>query len=323
MFQNKKKVDSKIRFQNSRFKHRLEQARGYKRQIRNKPLGKSEIFLSKIGLGSWLSRFITLLVFFILIYLTFIPNFFFVKHITINGLQAGDKFAAETLINSYLSKELPWPQKNLILLSKNGLKNFLVKNDQKILDVTAVNKKFPSTLIVNLVPRVDQFLIQTASSTNFSVADDGVATAEIFSDASDTLPTGLTLVKLDDSEGLIINKKALSQNQLTFLNQSQSQLPSIVKSPIGYYELASLQAPDFTVYLKSGFKLLFSFGSDGGQALNRLKLLFSQFADSDLKNLYYVDMRFGDNGYVCYKGAPCVQNISLPEASTTTTNLSN
>lgn len=319
MFDTQKKVDSKIRFQNSRFKHRLSEARGYKRQIRNKPSAKGELFLSKIGLGSWLSRFSTLLVFFVLIYLTFIPNFFFVKNITINGEQSGDKSTTETLINSYLSKELPWPQKNLVLLSKNGLKNFLLKNDQKILDVTAVNKKLPSTLIVNLVPRVDQFLIQTASSTNFSVADDGVATAEIFPDASDTLPTGLTEVKLDDSEGLIIGNKAFNQNQLNFLNQTQSQLSTIVKSPIDSYELASLQAPDFTVYLKSGFKLLFSFNSDSGQVLNRLKLLFPQFADSDVKKLYYVDMRFGNNGYVCFKATACVQNIILPNAPASTT----
>ena len=37
----------------------------------------------------------------------------------------------------------------------------------------------------------------------------------------------------------------------------QTQLPAIVKSPIDYYELASFQdCLDFTVYLKSGFKLL-------------------------------------------------------------------
>ena len=120
--------DSRIRFQNSWFRHKLEQARGYKRAKRITPMGSGGILLSKIGLGSWFSRFATLLVFLILIYLVFIPNVFFVKNISVNGSQDDENAVIKNLANSYLSKTLPWPQKNLILLSKNGLKNFLIKN---------------------------------------------------------------------------------------------------------------------------------------------------------------------------------------------------
>jgi hypothetical protein len=312
MFGNKKKIDSKIRFQNSRFKNRLSRARGYKRQIRTRPAGRGGIFLSKIGLDSWFSRFATLLVFLFLIWLVFIPNIFFVKQIIINTSQSGDRPVIQALTDAYLSKKLPWPQKNLILLSKSGLSNFLQKNDEKILKVSGINKKFPSTLIVSITPRIDQFLIQTASSTYFSVANDGLDTAEVFPDASGTLPSNLTLVKLDNSDGLIIGRQAFSQSQVDFLNQLQQQLPGIVKSPINYYELDSLNTPDLTVYFKGGFKIMVSLNADTAATLNHLSLLFSQFAAADIQKLDYIDMRFGDNGYVCDKGLPCVQNLNLP-----------
>jgi len=315
--------DSRIRFQNTRFKHRLSEARGYKRPVRSKPTGAGEIFLSKIGLGSWLSRLLTLLVFLLLIYLVFIPNIFFIKHIAVNGAQTTDKPAIEALVNSYLSKKLPWPQKNLVLLSKTGLKNFLLRNDQKILSVDSVDKKFPSTLVLGVTPTVDQFIIQTASSTYFSVSSDGLVTSEVSLNASGTLPGALAFIKLDNKDGLVIGNKAFSQTGIDFLKQAQNQLPGIAKSAIDYYELSGLRTPDLTVYFKGGFKIMLGLNSDAAQILNRLKLLFSQFADSDIKKLYYVDMRFGNNGYVCYKGTACVQDTNLPAASTTPTNLSN
>jgi len=312
MFGKKKKINSKIRFQNSRFKNRLSRARTYKRQIHVRPSGRGEIFLSKIGLSSWFSRFATLLVFIFLIYLVFIPNIFFVKQVIINTTQTADKPAIQALTNSYLSKRLPWPQKNLILLSKKGLSDFLLKNDQKILKVSGINKKFPSTLVIAITPRVDQFLIQTASSTNFSVANDGLVTGEVFADASGALPGNLTLVKLDNSDGLIIGHKVFSQSQTDFLNQLQQQLPGIVKLPINYYGLDSLNTPDLTVYFKGGFKIMISLNADTAATLNHLSLLFSQFSAADAQKLYYVDMRFGDNGYVCDKGTACVQSVILP-----------
>jgi hypothetical protein len=319
MFGNKRKIDSKIRFQNSRFKHRLSEARGYKRPLRNRPVSKGEFFLSKIGLGSWFSRFATLLVFLLLIYLVFVPNVFFVKQTMVNISQGDDKSTVENLVNSYLSKKLPWPQKNLILLSKAGLKEFLLKNDQKILAVNSISKKFPSTLILNISPRLDEFAVETASGTDFSIANDGLTTGEIYPDASGTLPSALTSVKLDNSDGLIIGHQAFSQNQINFLNLVQNQLPEIAKSSVDYFELAGLQIPDLTVYFKSGFKIILGLNSDSTQTLSRLKLLFSQLASTDIGKLYYIDMRFGDSGYVCYKGTPCVQNINLPSSIASTT----
>lgn len=319
MFKRNKKTDSRIRFQNSRFRHKLQRARGYKRITRTLPAGKGEIFLSKIGLGSWLSRFGTLAVFLFLIYLVFIPNIFFIKHINIIPAQTDDKQSIQTLANSYLDKRLPWPQKNLILLSTNGLKDFLLKNDQKILTVNKIDKTFPSTLNIDVTPRVDQFAILTGTSTAFSISIDGLVTSQIFLSASGTLPSGLILIKLDNTDGLQIGHNAFSGAQTDYLNGIFNQIPGIIKSPVANFGISSLAAPDITAYAQNGFKLLLPFNSGAEQVLSHLKLLFSQFPAADIPKLFYVDMRFGDKGYVCYKGTPCVNQIILPNNAASST----
>jgi hypothetical protein len=123
---------------------------------------------------------------------------------------------------------------------------------------------------------------------------------------------------------LIIGNRAFSQSQIDFLNQIMSQLPQIIKSPVNYFELESLQTPDMAVYSKAGPKIFLLLNSDTNQILSRLEVLLSQFPNGT-KNLYYIDMRFGANGYVCYAGTACAQKTVIPNtySSTTPTNLSN
>ena len=310
---NKKKIDSRIRFQNSRFRSKLRTARGYKRTNRILPETDWEILLSKIGLGSWLSRIITILVFFSLIYIVFIPNFLFIKQITVNGASATINSDVKNLTESYLSKNLPWPQKNLALISKSALKNYLLKKDQEILSVDGINKHFfPAVLTLSITPRVDRFLIETASSTTYTVSGDGIVTNEIIQGASSTLPSLPILIKLNSGSYFAIGQSVLSQSQIGFINQLQSQIAGIVGSSIDYYKLDDLKNPDLTVYTKSGLKLIFDLSSDFNKALSQLRLLFSQFAPGDAKRLYYIDMRFRDKSYVCYKNTPCVAALNLP-----------
>ena len=285
------------------------------------------VFLSKIGLGSWLSRIATILAFFVLIYIVFIPNFLFIKQITVNGAAAATNTDVKNLTASYLNKNLPWPQKNLMLLSKSKLKDYLLKNDQKILSVDAINKHFfPSALALSVTPRVDKFLIHAASSTSYTISGDGIVTNEIIEGTSSTLPSLPILIKLNSGSDFTIGQAALSQNQIDFINKLQSQLAGIVGAATDYYQLDNLKSLDLSVYTKNGLKVIFDMNSDLNKTLSQLRLLFSQFAPGDIKRLYYVDMRFADKSYVCYKNTACVAALNLPtdqSATTTPDNLSN
>jgi len=313
---NKKKLDSKIRWQNPRFKQRLQTARAYKRTGNRRPKSDWEKFFSRIGLGSWVSKILTLAVLFLFTYLVYIPNLFFVKQINILG--AANQASVQTTINSFLDKKIPWPQKNLVLMSESALQSFLLEHNQNVLKVNKITKKFPSTLIVEISPRVDSFVVQTPK-TAYSISNDGLATNILVPNASGTLPSGLILIKLEANPDLTLGQSALSQSQINFINGLQSQLENIVKSPVSYYEMPNLQTPDLTAHLKAGFTIMFDLSSDLNKTLAGLKLLFSQYSDADIQNLSYVDMRFEGTGYVCKKGAPCVQDTTVPNNNATTT----
>jgi hypothetical protein len=320
MFKNKRKTDYQVRFQDPKFRQKLQQARTYKRFKKTLPLTETGIILSKIGLGSWLSRIGTLLGFFVLIYLVYIPNIFFIKHLTINGANPGSISAVEQITNSYLGKKTPWPQKNLILLSKSKLADYLLKNDQKILGIDSISKSFPNSLTINITPRIDKFAITASGSPEiYSVSNDGIITGILTPTASGTIPSGLIPIRLTANGDLYSGKSLFNKNQISFFVLLQNKLPGIVKSPVDYYELGDSQNQNLTVYTKNGFKLLFDLSSDLNKTLNRLGLLFSQFSDADIKKLYYVDMRFEDRGYVCDLGTPCSITKTIPSIEATST----
>ena len=72
----------------------------------------------------------------------------------------------------------------------------------------SISKKLPSTLIVNITPRIDEFEVLTASSTAYSVSNDGLVTGELLPNASGTLPTLSFLIKLTEVGNLNVGQNA-------------------------------------------------------------------------------------------------------------------
>ena len=322
MFFDRKKTDSKIRWQKPQFRSRLQAARSYKRPTIAKPSTKGAVFLSKVGLGSWPARLACGAILILLVYLVYIPNVFFIKKISFQG--APDKLI-EKVTNEYLSKKTPWPQKNLLLMSKNGLNNFIISHDQQILRVDKINKKLPGGLEIFYIQRVDEYLLQTASSSYFSLSSDGLITGEIFKSASGTLPSNLVTILLGQTPNISLGQQLLTANQASFLNALQKRLAQIAKNPVDRYEIADLQGDALQAYIKQGFLVKFDMSTNAEEILNRLNLLVTQLAPGEFKNLLYVDMRFKDRAYVCYKNTACANNAVVPTsaATGTITNLIN
>ncbi|HVY67771.1 MAG TPA: hypothetical protein VHA30_02670, partial [Patescibacteria group bacterium] len=208
--------------------------------------------------------------------------------------------------------------KNLIFLSAGGLKAFLLAHDQKILSVDAVQKKFPAALKIMLTPRQDEFLLENASSTAYSMANDGLVTGLVLPDASGTLPSSLLPLKYDSAAGLAVGQTALPAGSVKFLENLKQRLPALGRSPLAYFELADLSLPDLQAVMQNGLILKFDLNADLEQTLSRLTLLLAQFSDSDLKKIYYVDMRFAERGYVCNKGQPCTSSEAVPQTASST-----
>lgn len=322
MFQkNPKKNDYKVRFQNRSFRQQLSRQRNYKRPKKILPQTSWGVFLSKIGLGSWSSRVLTLLVFLFLVYLVYIPNFIFISHITVTGAYGNDSASIEKTINNFLAKKTPWPQKNLLLLSKSALQSYLVKNNPAIWQVKNINKKLPSTLIVEVSPRVEAFRLETETGL-FTLSNDGLVDS-IISESTTTATSSLASIKVSNAGDLFAGKRIFSQAQMDYFTMLETQLPDITKTPLNYLSLDDLQTPDLWVYTNSGFKVAFDLKSDVSESLNRFKLLFSQIGSQDIPKLYYIDMRFKDRGYICFKNTACSQAVQPVQATSTTSAVGN
>lgn len=315
--QNKKKLDSRVRFQNQGFQKQLDKQRNYKRGKKTFPQTDWGVFLSKIGLGSIITRLLVCLILLLLVYLVYIPNFLFIKTIQINGITQPKRTEIQKVVESYLNKKLPWPQKNLLLLSTTGLENYLLKNNQSILRVEKISKSYFNSLIINVVPRQDTFIIQSNNSS-FGMANDGLITKIIYSDtnATSSLPSALVLIKLTNNESLYVGQQAMGPESATTLKQFYDQSQEILKYPLSYFELTSLHDTDISAVIKNKFTIKFNVKTNFVELARRLKLLFSQFSDQEVSSLEYIDMRYEDRGYVCHKFQPCVGELKLPSQNT-------
>lgn len=311
--------NSKIRFQNVVFKKRLNQARGYKRAVRRLPDKDWEIWLSKIGLGSIKIRVTVLAVLFALVYLVYIPNFFFIKHIQINGVKPQDAQQISTDISFFFKSGHFWPQKNLLLLSAEDLKKYLTGADKTILAVDKITKKFPNSLTIDIRPRFDKFLIQMKDGSQFIASNDGVILRQIPpSEIASSSPVASQIViKFSQAQAPGQNQFYLSQNLVNLINQLSLRLPGIINNAVTGFEMTTPDDSDLTVTTDGGYRLLFDVKAPPDDTLGHLSLLINNLPAGNIKNLSYVDMRFQNKSYVCEKKSPCDGPAVLPQATTT------
>jgi len=300
-FKRKTKTDYKLRFQNSRFQQSLKEARGYKREKRAIPKTAGAVFLSKIGLRTWAARLISLFIVGLLFYFVYIPNFFYVKNIEVN--HEGTNILST--VNSFLEQKSPWPQKNLLLLSKKDLENYILINNRKILEVEKISKKLPNTLVVQIAPRVDEFAIESGQKY-YIVSNDGLVT-KIATD----LQKNLVLIKLETLQNLNVEQETLSLSKINFILTVQNRLSRITRSDVLNYGMKDLKSLDLAAHFASGFKIYFDLNSDAHHTLGRLKTLLDQYSDEDLKKISYVDMRFTNRAYICNLGLPCEKDVNF------------
>jgi cell division septal protein FtsQ len=321
---NKNKLDKRVRFQSQSFRQQLDRQRNYKRDKKTVPQTDWGVFLSTIGLGSTLSKILSLLALCAIIYLVYIPNFLFVKNIQFMGLSESQSGSVKGTTEEFLNKHLPWPQKNLLLLSKNKLNAFLVKNNQNVLKVEKIEKDFPNGLKISITPRTEKFLVDAPNGI-FTVANDGLIKNQLAENlnASTSLPSGLIFIKLKTKETIFAGKNAFPSATADFLLQAYGQLPKIIKNQVEKFEISEPPDYDITALTNSGFKIYLDLKSDLPKILQRFDLVFSQISDGDKKNLSYIDMRFAEKGYVCLKTQPCA-NVTIPavnQATSTPENL--
>ncbi|MCL5667211.1 MAG: hypothetical protein M1383_05590 [Patescibacteria group bacterium] len=310
------KHDSRIRFQNRTFRRELEKARSHKREGKKIPDRRWEIFLAKIGLGSVTSKIILFSAIALAVYVIYIPNWLYIKQVNILGAKQGDEGNIARLAGVYLQSHKIWPQKNMLLLNGKNLAEFLSQQDQNIIKVEKIEKKYRGVVNIFVQPRRETYLL-IANSAEYGVSNDGRIISSHFREPSST-PAGLIPLKISDNEGFNAGQKIFTESFMQALNAISSGLPAAANSQLDYFEMANLQSLDLNAYLKSGYKLVFDVDSDATASLENLKIILNNTSQSDKNNLKYVDLRLKDKGYVCLKTAPCAKIAEAPVISTGT-----
>lgn len=313
---NKSQKDSRVRFQHRQFKRQLQDARDYKRPVYQTRQTAWQIFSSKIGLGTTRTKIFLIIIIALAIYLAYIPNFLTIKNIQISGATANLQAETTDNVKAFFKKNALSGQHNLLLLSKNRLADYLLQNNKNISRVNDIRKKFPNQLIINLQPRIAQYLVE-ANNKSFIVANDGLILEE--TELVATSSTDSQLIPFTISQDLNGRpfQNMFGENLLQTLQTLNQQLSQITSSRIKSFVAAGLDEPDLAVYLDAGYKILFDSKSDLDLTLGRLKILLSQISPADIKKLYYLDMRIKNRGYACFKNTACAVESSTTATTTT------
>ncbi len=320
MFQ---KIDPKIKYQNLAFKKRLQKAKNFKRSVRRFPETKWQIFLARCGLNSLTSKLVVFACFVVLIYTIYIPNFLEFKQIILEGSALNNKTEILSTVNSYLNSRHFWPQRNLLLLSKKGLADYLTKNNDSILRVTNVKRTFPNTLTIKIDPRLEQFLV-TAGQAKFIVSNDGLVLKKISPQdltGTSTLYSNLIKINLSTDKDYGLYQNIASEDWLNEVKDIKNGLTKQIGSTPADFKITDFNDPDLIANMPAGYKILFDASSDMLQELNEYKVVWNNLSLDQKNRLYYIDLRIKNRGYVCYKNTECAKETIINPATTTPNNL--
>lgn len=307
-------MDRKLRFQNSSFRQQLKGAREYKRVSSRLPETRKEKVLSTVGLGTIRNRILLGLFFAIIIYIVYVPNIFFIKTIEVRGLEGPKGEILKQTAVQYFENHVISSQKNLLTLSTDVLKKELEKNGD-IEQIKAISKQFPNTLLIEVKPRLNEFLMGTPEGLYY-VSSDGVITGK--AESATSSPQKLISLMLPFLEAPKVGERVLNDKLLGFMDANKKVFTETTGLPIESYHIETLGSPDITVRA-GGADIKMTLDSDVTKKAVQLGQLMQAMELSERQNLDYVDMRFDDRAYACYKYSPCTKDPFIPELPTSTT----
>jgi hypothetical protein len=241
IFQKKKpKIDPKIRFQNRQFNQKLQEARTFKRTVRQVPDGSMEKFLAKIGLGSRWMQILVALVVLGVVYVIYAPNFLTVQAIKVEGLPDDQRKLVESAIEESLNNPPFYnPQHNLFFMSK-------VRVTQAAMSVAGIDavekisKNFPQkTLTLQVKPKHERFLVRSNEQV-FDVYNDGTlkGVAGLNRDAwLGVQNPGMAKVDLGGTVPQQESRQFFTPETVQYIIVVQEKLKGIVGSPLAYFSV--------------------------------------------------------------------------------------
>lgn len=306
---------NKYRYQNKNFKSQITKARGYKRSAKKIPTTNQEIFFAKIGLDNWPTKLALVFSVAALIYLTYIPNFVYIKDIKVSGLKIEGREKITNQIKSYLTRKSFWPRKNLVLLNTGNLKNFLEKENFDVQKVEIIDKNYPNTLEVILSPRYPKFYTFDGFKT-FVISNDGI----IIEEAENINSTSsLTKINFEVQKDWVTGQTAISSENLNLINKALRNLPTNFGIKIAAFHLTEEKNQDLNIDTQNGYLLKLDLRTSFEDSYRYLQALFSRLNSSNISQLAYIDLRVPERAYICFKNTACSRPSEIVAGSSTST----
>lgn len=279
------------------------------------------------------------------LYISFYPNWFFVRDIQVVGARIGLEQELRGQIDRYLAQRtFVLPHRNLLFLSRTDLQSYILAVNPGVWRVDEVKKEWPHTVVMRVAPRDPVFTVITHEGT-WLVSNDGL-----------TLPSTMQSVNtlLVSAQGLKtpeLGKNYFTGNLLATLAAvkkdfvSLTGLPSptqVVLKPVVLDTrmfgapntlpvttstfntnplvdpltpvVSSLMPEEVLVVVPAGaqtsaFSVLLQTAESFDDVFRQIQILISKQTPDRLQHLSYIDMRFAGKAFICLQNTPCAKPL--------------
>lgn len=288
------------------------------------------------------------------LYISFYPNWFFVRDIKVIGARIGLEQELRGQVDRYLAQRtFVLPHRNLIFLSQTDLQSYILAVNPGVWRVDEVKKEWPHALVVRVAPRDPVFTVITHEGT-WLVSNDGLTLPSTMQSVNTLLVSAqglkspelgknyftgnllatLAAIKKDFAaltglpapSAVVLKPVVIDTHMLNSPNvvppataaysgAGQSELSTPVVSDLMPEEVSVLVPAGGQV---SAFTVLLQTGNNFDDVFHQIQVLISKQSSDRLQHLSYIDMRFAGKAFICLQNTPCAKPLEVvaPQAPT-------
>jgi len=235
-------------------------------------------------------------------------DFFQVKHIVISGNNKVQSLPIKNLVETRARCYLKIGEKNIcssksiFLLSSPKIENYILAFSPEI-KKARIKKKLPDSLIIEIEERSEFAEVCFSNGPCFEVDETGTAFKESIlmrqeDDAANVFQArqASLVLELDQDNKARLGDKIINSDYLFKAERIRSQFSNNLElSPIKF---ALSEKTRLAVKIEEGVKIHFNLEGNIDDQLENLKILLEEKIErEDLKNLEYIDLRFGNRIY--------------------------
>jgi cell division septal protein FtsQ len=306
------------RFNNPKYKQQINAVRGYRRLTRGLPENKFHKFLHTIKIGTIPRQVLVVLFLAVIVYLIYFAPFLNLIDIRVSGANDSVVVSVKNQFQEYLSgrRWLIFPLRNTVFFNSQGFKNYIHKNNPEVSEVRTVKRDFSGVLLIDILQRVPAYILET-QGRYYILNSDGNLGREYSPQNQNTY---LHIHDLSNSE-VNPGDKFYDLRKIEFLNHIKDNFNLKTAIGVEYFEIPDRESTSLTIQTNKSFRIYLDTNKSSEEYIERIFNLWTSLNNDQQKRMYYIDMRFSQNAYVCLQGDPCSKLEVEPDQAIKTESL--